>query len=184
METGTRKILKFTEDGKPYQVDTGFPGIGAITRALENHPEPRPVKVIADLAGLGYLNNNFGREIADECLLRAIEAFDSTIAGNGAAGSPSGDEFWAVYHPGANLKSAVKNISNFIKKLQSGQPVGGRTFKLNARALISRNQDIFSDGEAYLKMSSGEKVLPGTVRTMTEKTTETFTDLQTTWSVK
>jgi len=168
MKIGNRKILKFTENGKPYQVDTGFPGIGAITRALENHPETKPVKMIADLAGLGKLNNNHGREFADACLFKTINIFADTLAGSGCAGSPSGDEFWAVMHPGSSLDSAVKNAENIIRRLQKEHEIDGCRVRLNARVLISRNHHIFSDGEQYLKLGAGaenKKIQPGTIRT-------------------
>ncbi len=167
MESGERRtILKFDEDGVPYEQETEIPGIKPLRRKLTAAVRDGrdPLIVIGDICGMGTLNNDYGREVADSCILRALELFIEQFAGTGAAaGSPSGDEIWAVAHPGATPRELHINLGNYLNKIQSLE-MGPDSIGMNARFLIDRGTDVFRDGEERLKYKDGEKLPPGNIR--------------------
>jgi len=184
-----RTILKF-EGGVPTLVETDIPGINPLTRELKERskkfPGRPPLLVIGDMAGLGKLNNKYGREVADRAVLYCLREFVDLFAGTGAsAGSPSGDEMWAVAHPGATIKSITKNLKNYLRKIQTAKLSLEDCFlDFNARFLIGRDHQLFVDGEKYLKTPDGEKVLPGTISIYhCRGRIERITDCAKEWSV-
>src|SRR6056297_387777 len=119
-----RKILKFDEHGIPYHQETDVPGINPLRRKLTTAVSEgrNPLVVVGDISGMGKLNNQYGREIADDAILAALRKFVDTFAGTGtAAGSPSGDEIWAVSHPRATAVELVKNLKNYLEIIQNLQ---------------------------------------------------------------
>ena len=184
-----RTILEF-QGGVPTLVETDIPGINPLTRELQKRgsesPGQSPLLVIGDMAGLGKLNNEYGREVADRAVLHCLREFVEVFAGTGAAaGSPSGDEMWAVAHPGATIKSITKNLKNYLRKIQTAKLSLEDCFlDFNARFLIGRDHQLFVDGEKYLKTPDGEKVLPGTISIYhCRGRIERITDCAKEWSV-
>lgn len=159
-----RIITKFDKHNIPYcYAMKEIPDTETIRKVLLDRMEESeklPVIVCGDISGLKDFNNHYGRETADTAIEKALTVFVQDFAG--IAGSPSGDEMWAVPPKESNEADIINNLTEILKKFNN---INLQTNKgnvgLNARFYVGRKH--FADVEKNLKYHShtGEKLPPG-----------------------
>ena len=166
-----REVTKFDPEGVPYKMTLySVAGIETLTKYLqdrEDTDEGDPLIAVGDLSGMGDFNNEFGREVADLAIEKALLLFARTMSKLGLCVSPSGDEMWLLPDAGVDFKRINQGIAEFLGKLNALQvPVDdeGTTVGLNAKFYVGRTK--FSDVEALLKFDpeTGEKLEPGIIK--------------------